>query len=206
MWLAGEYLRAFGPARAADFAWWAGVTRRDALAAVSALETVERDGRLLLASDAHAFDTVEALDPDALAVLPKWDSYTMAYAPDGRQRLVEDRFLGRAYTSVGGSPGATAGDGLPLVLRSGQAVATWSHRFEGQRMLVSIAPFEGEQPTCDAFDAVGRLLSASTVEIVTGPEAPARVGRSSGPSRREASSPRSPGQAPSDPRTSSTGP
>lgn len=170
-WLAGEYLRAFGPARPADFAWWAGVSRREAPAALAALQTIERDGLPLLASDADSFDRLEPLEPDGVAVLPKWDSYTMGYAPDGRQRLVDDQFLGRAYTSVQGSPGATAGDGLPLVLRSGRAVATWSHRFDGQRMLVSVAPFEGEQLPDSGFDAVGQLLSASAIDVVTAPAA-----------------------------------
>jgi hypothetical protein len=166
-WLAGEYLRAFGPARVVDFAWWAGVPRRSAQAALGALETVELDGLLMLATDRDAFGAVEPLDSAAVAVLPKWDSYTMAYAPDGRQRLVDDAFLGRAYTSVEGSPGATAGDGLPLVLRSGRAVASWSHRFDGQRLSVTVDPFEPGHLPDSAFDAVGQLLSASTIDVTT---------------------------------------
>jgi hypothetical protein len=165
-WLANEYLRAFGPARAADFAWWAGTTRRAASAALAQLHTIERDGLLLLEEDQQdAFDHVQPVDPEAVDVLPKWDSYTMAYAPDGRQRLVDDRFLSRAYTSVAGSPGATAGDGLPLVLRSGRAVASWSHRFEGNRLTLTVAPFEGQRLPDSAFDAIGQLLSASSISV-----------------------------------------
>ena len=164
-WLASEYLRAFGPARAADFAWWAGTTRRAASAALAQLHTIERDGLLVLDEDHDAFDHVQPVDPEAVDVLPKWDSYTMAYAPDGRQRLVDDRFLSRAYTSVAGSPGATAGDGLPLVLRSGCAVASWSHRFEGNRLTVMVAPFEGQRLPDSAFDAIGQLLSASSISV-----------------------------------------
>ncbi len=166
-WLAGEYLRAFGPARVTDFAWWAGVPRRSALAACARLDTVERDGLLMLTADHETLERVEPLDPAAVDVLPKWDSYTMAYAPDGRRRLVDDAFLGRAYTSVEGSPGATAGDGLPLVLRSGRAIASWSHRFDSQRLSVTVAPFEGEQLPNAAFDAVGQLLNASTIDVTT---------------------------------------
>jgi hypothetical protein len=165
VWLAGEYLRAFGPARPADFAWWTGTTRRAASAALARLETAEEDGRLMLGEDREAFEHVEPIDPEAVDVLPKWDSYTMAYAPDGRQRLVDDRFLSRAYTSVSGSPGATAGDGLPLVLRSGRAVASWSHHFEGNRLRVTVAPFEGQRLPDRAFDAVGQLLSASSIDV-----------------------------------------
>src|SRR5438067_7952179 len=83
-WLAAEYLRAFGPARAADFAWWAGATRRAASAALAQLETTEREhGLVMLEENREAFDHVQPVDPEAVDVLPKWDSYTMAYAPAG---------------------------------------------------------------------------------------------------------------------------
>jgi hypothetical protein len=164
-WLAGEYLRAFGPARVSDFAWWAGITRRAASAALAQHETTERDGLVMLDEDRDALDRAEPIDATVVDVLPKWDSYTMAYAPDGRQRLVDDAFLSRAYTSVSGSPGATAGDGLPLVLRSGRAVASWSHRFEGNRLVVTVAPFEGQHLPDSAFDAIGQLLSASSIDV-----------------------------------------
>jgi hypothetical protein len=166
-WLGQQYLHAFGPARVADFAWWAGVPRRAAAAALAATPSRERDGLLVPVADADAFDRVEPIDPDALDVLPKWDSYTMGYAPDGRQRFIDDRFLRLAYTSVTGSPGATSGDGLPLVLRGGRAVASWSHHFAGNRLLVRVSPFEPETtlPDC-VFAAVGELLSASAVEVL----------------------------------------
>ncbi len=163
--LARDYLRAFGPARVSDFAWWAGEPRRAASSALAQLEIAEQDGLVMLEEDRDAFDRTEPIDPTAVDVLPKWDSYTMAYAPDSRQRLVDDRFLSRAYTSVSGSPGATAGDGMPLVLRSGRAVASWSHRFEGNRLVVTVAPFEGQHLPDGAFDAVGQLLSASSIDV-----------------------------------------
>ena len=199
VWLAGEYVRAFGPARPADFAWWAGIPRRAALAALGPIETTERDGLLLLKADSEALGRVEPLDPEAIDVIPKWDSYTMGYAPDGRQRLVEDRFLGRAYTSVSGSPGATAGDGLPLVLRSGRAVASWSHHFEGNRLSVTVAPFEGQQLPDRAFDAVGKLLSASSIEVESTTPNQDAV-------RPAAGAPRSRGRAAASPRRSNTAP
>jgi hypothetical protein len=199
VWLAGEYLRAFGPARPADFAWWAGSPRRAALAALEPLETVERDGLLLLEADSQAFGRVEPIDPEAVDVLPKWDSYTMGYAPDGRQRLVEDRFLSRAYTSVAGSPGATAGDGLPLVLRSGRAVASWSHHFEGNRLSITVAPFEGQQVPDRVFDAVGTLLGASSLDVEP-------TSQTRDASRSAAAAPRSRGRAAAGPRRSNTAP
>jgi hypothetical protein len=164
-WLAEVYLRAFGPARVADFAWWSGATRRAASAAVSALATCEIDGLLLLVQDADAFNAVQPLEPDCLDVLPKWDSYTMGYAPDGRQRFIDDRFLSLAYTQVAGSPGATSGDGLPLILRGGRAMATWSHRFAGNQLQLVVAPFESPAADVpeDAFVGVAGLLGATSV-------------------------------------------
>jgi hypothetical protein len=167
-WLAGAYLRGYGPARIEDFVWWSGVPRKRAAEALRAVETEEIGGGLLLPADQHdAFASVAPLDPSAVALLPKWDAYTMGYAPNGRQRLVADEHLKRAYSSGGG--GTLPGDGLPLVMRVGQAVATWSHRFVGNRMQVTVKPFEPDilpagryEHTCDE---VGRLLGATGVEI-----------------------------------------
>jgi hypothetical protein len=170
--LADAYLRGYGPARVADFAWWSGVPKRRAAAAISAADVVDVGASLLLPADQQtAFASVAPLDPEAIDVLPKWDAYTMGYAPDGRQRLVANEHLGRAYSTakVGGA-GATAGDGLPLVLRGGRAVAGWWHRFAGNRMLVTVAPFEPvalpSQRYEHAFEAIGQLLGATAVEVV----------------------------------------
>jgi hypothetical protein len=183
-WLAGEYLRAFGPARVADFAWWAGVTRRAAAAAIATVDTIAHDELIMRSADVAAIEECEPIDPEAVDVLPKWDSYSMGYAPDGRQRFIDDAFLSLAYTSTTGSPGATSGDGLPLILRGGRAVATWSHRFASNQLNVDVRPFEGERLPDRAFDAVGELLSASTVvrsaaEPLPRDPAPSNPGRSS---------------------------
>jgi hypothetical protein len=164
-WLAHEYLRAFGPARLADFAWWAGASRQVASQALDDVQVTELGhGLLALPEDVARFKRVQPLDPDALDVLPKWDAYTMAYAPEGRQRLVEDAHLALAYTSRENSPGAMAGDGRPLILRSGRAVATWAHRFAREQMAVTVEPFPGERLDRAlleaAFEPIGRLLQA----------------------------------------------
>lgn len=170
-WLAQEYLRGYGPARAEDFAWWSGMSVRRASAALSDASIVDIGSGLLLPSDQQtAFERVEPVDAEAIDVLPKWDAYTMGHAPDGRQRLVDDKYLPLAYSNVGtAGKGATSGDGLPLVLRGGRAVASWSHRFEGNRMVVKVAPFGGGvlRTALDAraFDAVGKLLGATSIEV-----------------------------------------
>ena len=115
-WLAGEYLRAFGPVRQKDFAWWAGVTATRAKQALAANDTEELDGGLLLHSgDRKAFD--RAKKPSGVDLLPKWDSYTMGYAPDGRDRFADPAVVKQCYDF--------RGDGRPVILVDGQAAGVW---------------------------------------------------------------------------------
>ncbi|HEX5872202.1 MAG TPA: crosslink repair DNA glycosylase YcaQ family protein [Longimicrobium sp.] len=172
-WLAMEYLRAFGPARIKDVAWWMGASQKRAAEALKDADTVDVGGGMLLPADqAAAFDSVDAIDPDAVALLPKWDAYTMGYAPDGRQRFVADEHLPFAYSKAKtGGAGATSGDGNPLLLRGGRAVATWSHKFAGDKLTVDVTPFApralASLPLDPLFDRIGRLLSAKSVTVRT---------------------------------------
>lgn len=169
-WLASEYLAAFGPARVADFAWWVGIPKRDARAAFDSLELTETETALFLPTSLLTdYETTTALDSSALAILPKWDSYTMGYAPDGRDRLVAPSDLEHAYTTKETRIGATTGDGFPLILQDGQAIARWSHRFVGQTMTVAIETFPGrtvDLSLCEPrFHEIGVLMDCTTVTI-----------------------------------------
>jgi hypothetical protein len=167
--LAAAYLDAYGPARPIDFAWWAGVARARASAAVASVATVDVGGGLLLpAALEGAWRRTKPVDADAVDVLPKWDAYMMGYAPDGRTRFVDDAHLPLAYSTAATRIGATAGDGLPLILRGGRAVATWTHRLDRDEMAVTVTPFseaaaearrllEAAEPE---FEAIGRLFEA----------------------------------------------
>lgn len=160
-WLAGEYLRGYGPARVEDFAWWTGIPKGRARAAIAGAVEVG-DGLLLPRNLLGDFERVEPVGDGEIDVLPKWDAYTMGHAADGRRRLVDDEHLRGAYSR--------AGDGLPLVLRGGRAVAGWSHRFQGGRMLVRVEPFEGEALAPSlyqrALEEAGGLLGAAGVDVV----------------------------------------
>jgi hypothetical protein len=148
--LAGAYLRAFGPARVADFAWWTGANRSAAAAAMSAHETVDVGGGLLLpTADEAAFSRVARLT-GTVDLLPKWDSYTMGYAPDGRARLVhpdnQPRIYVRKDVVAPGQPRiGLPGDGYPVVLVDGEAVGTWNVNLAGA--------------TVELFDTVGAKIS-----------------------------------------------
>ena len=157
-WLAGEYLRAFGPARPEDFRWWAGVPKGRAAAALGSVETVEPEaGYLLRAEDRGAFEAAEAPDPGAVDLLPKWDCYTMGYAPDGRGRFVHPEVQDRVYTP--------AGDGLGVVLVGGTAAGAWEARLSGRVMWVRLGMFERsgarlKRAIEDGFGEISVLLGA----------------------------------------------
>lgn len=162
-WLAGEYLRAFGPARSVDFKWWAGVTMDRARAALAAVDCVEVGGGYLLPnSDINAFEVARAPGRDTLDLLPKWDSYTMGYAPDGRRRFVHPDVQPRIYDPTG--------NGLGVVLVNGTAVGAWHMRMARKRLQVRLDLFErpGERLERDMstrFEAIAALLDARGLDM-----------------------------------------
>jgi Winged helix DNA-binding domain len=162
-WLAGEYLRAFGPASTEDVQWWTGASAGRTAAALDQHELVEvGDGLLLLASDAAGFEAAEPPARDAIDLLPKWDCYTMGYAPEGRARLMHRDVQEHCYDH--------RGDGRGLVLRGGEAVGAWDGRFAGKRLEVSLnmfdAPAAGVKKAIEVeFAAVGELLGAKAVSF-----------------------------------------
>lgn len=162
-WLAGEYLRAYGPARHSDFAWWAGITRKRAEHAFDEAGAAElSEGYWLPAADLSAFERARPSWRNAIAVLPKWDCYTMAYAGDGRQRLVPTQALDRVYDS--------AGNGLGVVLVAGMAAATWQMRFDKTSMIVDLDPFDPpsarvKKAIHDEFNKMARFLGAAGLAL-----------------------------------------
>jgi hypothetical protein len=157
-WLAGEYLRAYGPARVVDFAWWAGVTKRAAARALETHHTINvGDGLLLHTRDEAPFERVKRVR-GAVDLLPKWDAYTMGHAPDGRLRFVHPDVQRRVYTPMGtGLPG----DGNPVVLVDGQAAGVWDFTIKDGG---SVEAFDTFGPTIrrrveDKLDAVAALLA-----------------------------------------------
>jgi hypothetical protein len=157
-WLAGEYLRAYGPARVEDFAWWTGVTKRMAASAVESHDTRDiGDGLLLPARDEPAFGRVPRVR-GTVDLLPKWDPYTMGHAPGGRHRFVHPDVQSRVYTPIGvGLPG----DGNPVVLVDGEVVATWTFTLKDG---ADVQPFDTLGPKIraridDGLGAVAGLLA-----------------------------------------------
>ena len=128
------------------------------------------DGLLLPAALEREWRAAPSVAPGALALVPKWDAYTMGLGPRGRRRLIADDHLALAYSKGGtGGAGATSGDGLPLVLRGGRAIANWSHTFSGAHMNVTVRPWE--RATVDLaelqprLDEIAAFLGASSVSV-----------------------------------------
>jgi hypothetical protein len=157
--LAADYLRGYGPARVADFAWWTGVAKGAAAKAFAGHGTIELEpGLFLLADDEASFAAVKP-PSGSVDLLPKWDPYTMGYAPDGRGRLVHPDNQPRIYVRKGvvapGQPNiGLPGDGYPVVLIDGQAVGTWNLTLRGS--------------SADLFDSIGAATRRRLDERLAG--------------------------------------
>ena len=165
-WLAKEYLRAFGPARAKDFKWWTGVKAPAAKAAIEAIETIELDeGYLILPEELDAFESFES-KAEGIDILPQWDCYTMGYAPDGRDRFVKSDYLKRLY----GKLGATGGNALGALMIDGEVKGVWTSRMKSTTMEITLDQLEPiSKPVfkkaTTSFEAVAAFLDAKKVKI-----------------------------------------
>mgnify|MGYP001186075880 CR=1 FL=1 len=157
--VARRYLRAYGPATAADLAWWSGWTKRDTLSALAALgeETtpVSLDGgdALVLTDELDALTSLAPEDGRGVRLLPVWDCYFMGYAtgPEGRVRQVRPRDYPRVYD---GSGNATS-----VVVRDGTAAGVWE--LDADAGVVTVAPFDDGLPWDEVaarIEALGRAI------------------------------------------------
>lgn len=143
--LAERYLRGFGPARVQDLAWWIPASQARVRKALTELELAEIEPGYWLPADLEdAFWSTDSIDPDEIRVLPKWDAWAMGYAPDGRARIADDAHLRLAYSTTETSANKASGDGWPIILRGGRAIARWESRYAGKSLDVTIMPFPGE--------------------------------------------------------------
>lgn len=173
-WLAGEYLRAFGPVRVQDFMWWSASTKTVAAKTLAKLDTVDvGDGYLLLKSQQRPFEKTKPFAQDVVDLIPKWDCYEMGYAPDGRERFVSKDMQHHLYDLVG--------DGVGAILLNGFAVGAWDVKGAKDILEVNIDWFEKptaklKQAVADEVERIAAFLESSGVKIQhLGDEHAARV-------------------------------
>jgi hypothetical protein len=166
-WLAGEYLNAFGPVRIKDFQWWTGTTAGRAKKAISNHPTVViGNDYLILEKDLADFESLKITVDNRIDLLPRWDSYTMGYAPDGRERFVSPDMQHHLYGKIG----ATSGNALGTVLVNREAYGSWDFKFAGCKMKVTLNMFEKTSKKVNSeiltqLHEIGTLLKAKSMQI-----------------------------------------
>jgi hypothetical protein len=116
--LASRYLRGHGPATPADFAWWSGLSMKEAKEALSLAHPTDVVGD---AKQARA----------SVHLLPPFDEYTVAYKD--RSPIVDAGFAKRV----------NAGGGIlnAVLVVDGRVAGTWKRSFRGDAVEVTVSPF-----------------------------------------------------------------
>lgn len=162
------YLRAFGPATAADFGLWTGITLTDARGiwareqAAIAPVTVEGWPAAVLQEDLDALAHATFERP-LVRLVPYFDSYLLGHKE--RAHLVSLQHRPSIYRPQGWI--------APVVLVDGRASAVWAQSRQGDRLDVKVAAFE---PLSQRIIAgiheeareLGRFLAAPNVEVEIG--------------------------------------
>jgi hypothetical protein len=157
--LALRYFTSHGPATLKDFCWWAGLTSRDAQAALDGasaqLSRLIDDGMPFWWRESR---TVRSVPPPVVSLLPAFDEYTVGYAE-------RDRLATRASKMSLLSPG---------VLIDGRVIGTWKRTLDRQG--VAIAPVLGRPLSTKeaaalraAAQAYGEFLGAEARLVDTVP-------------------------------------
>lgn len=152
--LAKRYFTSHGPATARDFAWWSGLTIKDAQRAAESAGTLEFEsiGGVIhwsaKDSDASPFKTAYAL------LLPNYDEYLIAYKD--RAPFVD---ASRAANIVARSNGAFANH----LLIDGCLAGSWSRTVKTTSVLIEVAPYKKLTPAqtravTNACDCYGEFL------------------------------------------------
>jgi hypothetical protein len=161
--LAKRYFTSHGPATARDFAWWSGLTIKDAQRAAESAGTLEFEsigGTVHWSakdSDASSFKSSCGL------LLPNYDEYLIAYKD--RAHFVD---ASRAANIVARSNGAFANH---LVI-DGCLAGSWSRTVKATSVLIEVAPYKKLTPAqtravTNACDCYGEFLGLKpTLAIV----------------------------------------
>jgi hypothetical protein len=138
VWLAGDYIKGFGPVTIEDFAWWAGVPTPSAEVALKAHDPVDIDGGLLMwPTDVKAFGGTRSV-ANRVNLLPSWDAYTMGYADRSRARFADPELLPYLYDK--------GGNATSVILIDGAVAGLWDFSLSDRAMSIRIGLFEDPMP------------------------------------------------------------
>ncbi len=135
--LAALYFQAFGPATEADFRWWSGFSKPRSTRALAALEPelaqvkVADHPGIYWIPRAELAPLAAAVSIDALALLPAWDAYLMAYRD--RDRIVDPKVYDQVFDR--------AGNATSVILQNGHVVGLWQVEEESDKKLAARACF-----------------------------------------------------------------
>ena len=160
-----RYLRTYGPATAADFSLWSGITLTDARLIWSReqadIVTVDVEGweAAILREDLKELAQAR-LEYPLVRLLPYFDSFLLGHRE--RQHLVTVEHHPKVYRPQGWI--------APVVLLDGQVAAVWEHNRQGDRLRVKVTKFVPISRRVIAgireeAQALGRFLAAPHVEI-----------------------------------------
>jgi hypothetical protein len=160
-----KYLKAFGPATAADFALWTGMTIREAreiwgrTQADFASVYVEGWTAEILREDLDELAHADFERP-LVRLMPYFDSFLLGHKE--REHLVAMVHQPKVYRAQGWV--------APVVLVDGHAAAVWKHAREGDRLQVKVAKFGSLSSRIEAAireeaQDLGRFLGIPNVDV-----------------------------------------
>ena len=148
--LARRYFSSHGPATRRDFMWWAGITAKDAQAAIDG--THASLSRALVDGDEYwwreAGGRQSVVQAPLVRLLPAFDEYTVAY--HDRTRIADARLPKMSLLS-------------PAVMVNGRVIGNWTRRLERNRVVTAVrlreklSPAESLQLKA-AVSSYGRFL------------------------------------------------
>jgi hypothetical protein len=159
------YLRAFGPATAADFSMWSGISLTGARAiwareqAGFASVNVEGWEATVLREDVDELTQAEFERP-LVRLLPYFDSYLLGHRE--REHLASTEHRPKVYRAQGWIS--------PVVLVDGRIAAVWTHAREGNRLRLNVRKFGSLSRRIivgireEAYD-LGRFLGIPNVDV-----------------------------------------
>lgn len=162
------YLRAYGPATAADFAMWSGMSLTEARKVWAREEAdfapvhVEGWAAAVLREDVDELAQAK-LERPLIRLLPYFDSFLLGHKE--REHLVDMNHQPKVYRAQGWI--------APAVLVDGRVAAVWAHTRQGDRLNIKVSNFDSISRRITAgiheeAQDLGRFLGIQNVDVEIG--------------------------------------